>query len=66
MEYIIYALILVGMHFNEKINFYEPRLYDTEALCEYDKERAINAPKPDSLVSYDAVCVKIVLSHESI
>lgn len=66
MEYILYALILVGMHSNEKINFYEPRVYDTEEICEYNKERALNFPKPDIIVSYDAVCVKIVLFRESI
>ena len=66
MEYILYALILVGMHSDGSTNFYEPRLYITEAICEYNRERAISLPKPDTLVSYDVVCVKIILYHESI
>ena len=66
MEYILYVLILVSMHSNGSINFYEPRVYDKEAVCEYNKERAINSPKPGNMVSYDAVCVKIVLSDGSI
>ena len=66
MEYIIYVLLSVALISNGNVNIYEPKIYYTEEMCEYNKQQAINAPKPDIIVSFDVVCAKVVLSHESI
>ena len=66
MEYILYVLMLVGLHVNGNVYALKPIPYATEARCEYKRDLLLNSVKPVTVVSYDITCVKIVLFRKSI
>ena len=66
MEYILYVLMLVSLNDNGSVSIFKPVLYSMEVMCEFNKKLALNSVKPTDTISYDATCVKIVLSNRSI
>ena len=72
MEYVLYVLLLVAVNSsNQNISIFKPMTYTTIVECEFNKGKVMSimsklTSKPRySVVSFNGVCTKIVLSHES-
>ena len=63
MEHVIWVLLLVAMNSGGNVGVYHPMSFVTNEKCEFIKKQASNIINSDTL-SYDAVCVKIVLSSD--
>ena len=63
MEHVIWVLLLVSMNGTGNVGVYNPLSFVAKEKCEFIRKQASSIVNSNT-TSYDAVCVKIVLSPD--